>query len=265
MPPLELIDTHCHLDREPLAGSVEAVLARAHAAGVRGCLSVGTTVATSRINVELARRFPAVRAAVGIHPNEAETATDEAVAAIEELAASPEVAAIGEVGLDSYRQHASPEAQQRAVARFIRFATQRGLPLILHCREAYEPLLEALRAHAAGPLRGVVHCASGPPVFIEGALALGLHVSFAGNVTFPSAGPLRALVGLVPDDRLLVETDAPFLAPQPVRGRPNEPAHVAHTAACLAQLRATSVEALGALTSRNARHLFGFKENPEFA
>lgn len=267
---VELIDTHCHLDWEPLAGSVDAVLARAKAAGVAGCLTVGTTVATSRRAVELARphtnrvgvgasRFPAVRAAVGIHPNDAEAATDEAIAAIEALAQSPEVAAIGEVGLDYYRRSASPEAQRRALARFIRLAARRGLPLVLHCREAHEPLLELLRGQAAGPVRGVIHCASGPPAFIESALTLGLHISFAGNVTFPNAEPLRALVSLVPDDRLLLETDAPFLAPQPVRGRPNEPAHVAHTAAYLAQLRKTSVEALGALTSRNARHLFGFQ------
>lgn len=126
----------------------------------------------------------------------------------------------------------------------------------MHCRSAYEPLLEILRADMPPPIRGIIHCASGPPAFIREAVALGLHVSFAGNVTFPKADGLRALVALVPDDRLLLETDAPFLAPQPVRGRPNEPAYVAHTAACVARLRGVTVEALGRLTSRNAQQLF---------
>ena len=256
--PLELVDTHCHLDLEPLAASVDAVLARAREAGVRQCLSIGTTVEASRANVALAHRYPEVRAAVGVHPHEAETVTDETLAEIESLAGDPGVAAIGEVGLDYYRQHAAPEHQLRALRGFAAIAQRRRLPLAIHCRDAYEPLLDLLRQHAAGSLRGVIHCASGPAEFIQGALALGLHVSFAGNVTFPNAQALRALVPLVPDDRLLIETDAPFLAPQPVRGRPNEPAYAAHTAACLAQLRGTTVEVLGALTSRNARQLFGF-------
>ena len=253
----EFIDTHCHLDVAPLSASVDAVLARAQAAGVRSCISIGTTVEASRANVALAQRYPMVRAAVGVHPHEADTVTDETFAAIDALAAEPRVAAIGEVGLDFYRQHAAPEAQVRALTGFVQLALRRNLPLLIHCREAYEPLLQLLRQQARTPIPGLIHCASGPPEFIEGALALGLHVSFAGNVTFPNAKALRALVPLVPDDRLLLETDAPFLAPQPVRGQPNEPAYVAHTAACVAELRGVSPDSLGALTSRNARRLFG--------
>lgn len=254
--PLELIDTHCHLDLDPLAGSVGAVLERARASGVRTCISIGTTVEASRANVELAHRFPMVRAAVGIHPHEAGGVTDETLAQIERLAEDPAVVAIGEVGLDAYRRPALPDGQQGVLEGFVALALRRGLPLLLHCREAYEPLLALLRRSGRAPLRGVIHCASGPPEFIRGALELGLHISFAGNVTFPSAGALRELVPLVPDDRLLIETDAPFLAPQPVRGRPNEPAHVAHTAECLARLRGTTPVRLGELTSRNARRLF---------
>ncbi len=257
----DLIDTHCHLDLDPLAGSVEAVLARAQAAGVRHCLSIGTTVEASRANVELAKRYPMVRAAVGVHPNEADMVTDQVLAEIEALAADPVVAAIGEVGLDFYRHHAAPANQDRALRGFLAIAQRRHLPVLIHCRDAYEPLLEVLRQERSSPVRGVIHCASGPPAFIEGALSLGLHVSFAGNITFPNAQPLRALVPLVPDDRLLIETDAPFLAPQPVRGRTNEPAHVAHTAAAIAALRGMTVEELGALTSRNARRLFGLAED----
>ena len=253
---LELIDTHCHLDL--VQDAAEAVLARAQAAGVQACLSVGTTVESSRANVALARRIPMVRAAVGIHPHDADAVTEEALAAIDRLAEDPVVAAIGEVGLDAYRRHASPEAQARVLRAFVAMAQRRQRPLVLHCREAHEPLLALLRETAQPPVRGVLHCASGPPAFIESALALGLHISFAGNVTFPNAGAVRDLVPLVPENRLLLETDAPFLAPQPVRGQPNEPAYVAHTAAVVAALRQMSVEALSALTSRNARQLFGF-------
>ena len=264
MPP-ELIDTHCHLDLDPLAGSVEAVLARARTAGLCGCLTIGTSLEGSRASVELARRHPLLRAAVGVHPNEADGVTDETLAAIDALAGDPCVAAIGEVGLDEYRQDASPASQRRVLRGFLEIAQRRRLPLALHCRNAYEPLLDLLREASARLAGGVIHCASGPPAFIQGALALGFHVSFAGNVTFPNAHALRQLVPLVPDDRLLIETDAPFLAPQPVRGRPNEPAYVAHTAAALAHLRGTTVEALGALTSRNARRLFGFPKPEEVA
>jgi TatD DNase family protein len=136
-------------------------------------------------------------------------------------------------------------------------AQRRHLPLLFHCRgtQAYDQLLTLVRAHARG-LQGVIHCASGSAAFIRGALALGLHVSFAGNVTFPNAQALRELIPLVPDDRLLIETDAPFLAPQPVRGQPNEPSYVAYTAAAVAKIRGCSIETLGELTSRNARQLF---------
>lgn len=253
----QLIDTHCHLDLDPLAGQVEAVLTRAREAGVEHCLTIGTTVAASRASIAIAQAHPAVRAAVGVHPNEADTVTDETLAEIEALSRDAAVAAIGEVGLDFYRDSAAPANQERALRGFVAIARRRNLPLLIHCRDAYDALLALLRAEG-GAMHGVIHCASGPAQFIEGALALGLHVSFAGNVTFPNAAALRALVPLVPDDRLLIETDAPFLAPQPVRGQPNEPAYVAHTAATLARLRGVSVEALGAMTSANAQRLFRF-------
>ena len=253
---LDLVDTHCHLDWAPLAGQVEAVVARAREAGVRQMVTIGTSVATSRVNVQLAQEHPALYAAVGVHPNEADGVTDQTMHEIRALAGSPRVVAIGEVGLDAYRQHASRENQERTLRDCIALAREKQLPLLIHCRDAYEALLHLLRETADGPCRGIIHCASGPPAFIEQALALGFHVSFAGNVTFPSASALRALVPLVPDERLLLETDAPFLAPQPVRGQSNEPAFLAHTAAAVAALRGITPEALAALTSRNARVLF---------
>ena len=254
----QFVDTHCHLDLEPLSVDVAGVLRRAREAGVQRCITIGTTVEASRANVALARQYPMLRAAVGVHPHDAETVTDDVFAAIDTLAADPVVVAIGEVGLDAYRPNSRPEPQQRALRGFMAIAQRRRLPVLIHCRNAYTPLLELLGREAPRPMRGIIHCASGPPDFIQGALALGLHISFAGNVTFPNAHALRALVPLVPDDRLLIETDAPFLAPQPVRGQPNEPAFVAHTAAAVAQLRGMTVEALGDLVSANAEALFRF-------
>ncbi len=251
-----MFDTHCHLDLAPLSESVDAVLERARAAGVCYCLTIGTTLPASRANVELASRYTMLRAAVGVHPNEAETVTESMWPELEALASAPEVVAIGEIGLDYYRQHAAPDRQRMVLQRCLNLAQRQHLPVLIHCREAYVPLLDLLRQVGSGPWRGVMHCASGPPEFVQEALALGFHISFAGNVTFPKADVVRALVPLVPDERLLIETDAPFLAPQPVRGQSNEPAYVAHTAAYLAQLRGTTAEVLGALTTRNACRLF---------
>ena len=251
---VEFIDTHCHLD---MARDVDAVLARARSAGVVSCLTVGTSLESSRANVALAKRHPNLRASVGIHPHDADQATDEIIAAVDALAEDPHVVAIGEVGLDFFRQHASAEGQRRTLRAFLDIAARRHLPLLLHCRDAYEELLDRL-TQAGGPYHGLIHCASGPPAFIEEAIRLGFFVSFSGTVTFPNAAAVRALVPLVPDERLLIETDAPFLAPQPVRGQTNEPAYVAHTAAALAALRGTTVEALARLTTNNARILFKF-------
>jgi len=263
MPLAPLIDTHCHLDLEPLAALVPAVLERARAAGVSGCLSLGTSLESSRATVELARRHPMLRAGVGVHPELAETATDATLAELERLADESCVGAIGEVGLDDYREHAPMARQVEVLAAFAQIARRCRLPLAIHCRgtEAYGALLGLLRREGMAPWRGVLHCASGTPEFIRAVLELGLHVSFAGNVTFPSARALHQLVPLVPDDRLLVETDAPFLAPQPVRGQTNEPGHVAHTAAWLAAARGDTIERLAQITTDNARRLFGFPAN----
>jgi TatD DNase family protein len=258
MPP-ELVDTHCHLDREPLAGDLDAVLARAQAAGVRRMVTIGTDVASSRQSIALARRHPQLCASVGIHPEDAYTITEPALRAIEELSHDLSVVAIGEVGLDYYHMGAPKDVQIAAFERFVRMSQARDLALVIHCRDAYDDLLRVIRRAAARPVRGVMHCASGPPDFIRQALELGFCISFAGNVTFPNAAPLRELALLVPDDRLLVETDAPFLAPQPVRGKTNEPAYVAHTAAHLAQLRSTTLEHLAAATTANATRLFKLK------
>ena len=254
--PLEFVDTHCHLAEPPLAAAIPDALGRARAAGVAQVVTIGTTLADSRASIAAARAYAGVRAAVGIHPHEVNGTSEAELRELEALAGEPEVGAIGEVGLDFYRKLSPPERQREVFRACVQIAYRCSLPLAIHCRNAYEELLAILREEARA-VRGVIHCASGPPEFISGALSLGLHISFAGNVTFPNAQALRALVPLVPDDRLLLETDAPFLAPQPVRGRPNEPAYLAHTAQAVAQLRGVSVDELGCRTTANARALFG--------
>jgi TatD DNase family protein len=247
-----LVDTHCHLDYPPLSDDVAAVLQRAAAAGVQQCVTIGTSLERSRANIILAQRFPQqLRAAIGIHPNDCAETTAADLATLEQWAAQPGVVAIGEVGLDQYRQTVPLEKQQAVLQGCLAIARRCHLPVLLHCRQAHAPLLEALR-HIAGAWQGIIHCASGPAEFIQEALALGLHISFAGNVTFPNAKALHALVPLVPDERLLLETDAPFLAPQPVRGQQNEPAFVTHTAAWVANLRGATVEHVARVTTRNA-------------
>lgn len=255
-----LIDTHCHLDHPPLDTITEEVLTRAKEAGVYQCLTVGVNEASSRAAVILGQRHPELRVAVGVHPHDADSVTDDILAEIERLSQEPKVVAIGEVGLDYYRQHSSAENQQRVFVKFIKMAHRMNLPLIIHCRNAYQELLELLQRHAARPQRGVIHCASGPVAFIEEALDLGMHISFAGNVTFSNAKDLQALIPQVPEERLLLETDAPFLTPEPKRGKTNEPAFLKHTAAFVARLRGVTEEAIAALTTRNACKLFGFVE-----
>jgi TatD DNase family protein len=262
---LELIDTHCHMDMDPLIAEVDPCLDRARRAGVVQCLTVGTTVDSSHANAALAQRSPMLFASVGIHPHHAVDATERALEEIESLSEAPRVVAIGEVGLDHYYTRSPVEAQARALRAFVALAQRRALPLIIHCRDAYAELLETLAGAARQPISGVIHCASGPPAFITQALALGLHVSFSGTVTFRNAEMVQALVPLVPDDRLLIETDAPYLAPEPVRGRPNEPAHVRHTAEFLARLRGTTLEALAERTTRNARRLFRLPDPSDVA
>ncbi len=251
----EIIDTHCHLDWKPLCEDVHDVLNRAREVGVVHCITIGTDLETSVKNVAYAEAHEQVSAAVGVHPNEAENVSDDGVKAIVELSKHPQVVAIGEVGLDFYRDYASPEAQYKTLSTFIELAKQRNLPVIIHCRDAYAELIAVLQKEAQG-VQGVIHCASGPPSFIEAALELGFYVSFAGNVTYPSAKDLRELIALVPDDRLLVETDAPFLTPQPKRGQKNEPSFVAHTLEFIAQARQMSPDTLGQITTANARRLF---------
>jgi TatD DNase family protein len=237
-----LVDTHAHLMDAAFDLDRDQVVARANAAGVTRMVLVGYDRASSRAAVELARRVRGARAAVGIHPNSAAEASQADFDAVAELAAAPEVVAIGETGLDYYRDHTPPERQRQAFQWHLQLAEERQLPVIVHNRQAENDVVAATAAHA---VRGILHCFSSTDAgYPERMLALGYFVSFAGPLTFKNAAPLRAMVQRVPVERLLVETDCPYLAPTPHRGRRNEPAFVRDTAACLAQIVGVSFEAI---------------------
>lgn len=256
---MELYDTHAHLADEHLAADVSGVIERAHQARVTRILAVGTTADSSTACRELAAQFPQiVRSSAGIHPNHAAEALAGDWARIEALAELTEVVAIGETGLDLYWKDCPLPVQQDYFDRHIRLAQQLGLALVIHLRETTHEILSMLRAaRGRGELHGVMHSFTGTAEDAQNFLDLGLHVSFAGMVTFKKSDELRAVAARIPADRLLVETDSPYLTPHPFRGqRPNEPRLVVHTAECVAGERGLSLTELAALTTANALRLF---------
>jgi TatD DNase family protein len=253
----ELFDTHAHLHFPDFADDLPAVLDRAREAGVRGILTIGTDVETSRAAIAIAAREPDVWAAVGIHPHEAAAADDAALREIEQLAGAPRVVAVGEIGLDFFRNLAPRAAQIRCLGALLELARRVGKPALVHCRDAHDETLAALAEGRVGDVGGIMHCFSGDAAIAQRCLDLGLHVSIAGPVTYPNARALPDVVRVVPADRLVVETDCPYLPPQPFRGKRNEPAYVAITAARVAALRGEPLDALAAAMTANARRLFG--------
>jgi TatD DNase family protein len=254
----ELCDTHAHLDAEQFAADLPAVLGRARAAGVSRVIAVGITAESSARSVELLSRFPGVEATVGVHPNEITQAAPGDWDRVRELAGRPGVVGVGETGLDRYWDKTPFATQEDWFARHLELGRELGLAVVIHCREAEADVLRLLREafDRHGPIRAVMHSFSGSRETAEACLAMGLHLSFAGMLTYKNAQALRDVAAGVPGDRLLVETDCPYLAPVPLRGKRNEPANVVHTAACLASVRGEALEVLAARTTGNARGLF---------
>ena len=254
-----LIDTHTHLFDDRFRKDLPAVLDRAAAAGVERVVCLGIDRESSLASVEIANAHPLVVAAVGIQPNSAAEAQPGDWDAVVKLAENePHVVAIGETGLDRYWDRTPFALQEDYFARHIELARRLNKPFVIHCREAEADVVKVLRDHTAkGPHRAVMHSFSGDLATARECLQMGLFISFAGMVTYPNAQALRDVAKEVPLDRLLVETDCPYLAPQPVRGKRNEPAYVVHTAALLAEVKAVSVAEIEEHTTRNAKALFG--------
>ena len=247
-------DSHTHLDSCP-PPTAELVAAAANE-GVTRILTVGMDAATNRTALQAAEDFPQVHAAIGRHPNHAQGFDGADLADLEALAAHPRCAAIGETGLDYYRDYAPRADQERAFHAQIELARETAKPLIIHTRAAEDDTVDTLKARAHG-LQVIMHCFS-MPARLEECLAEGWWISFAGNVTYPKADDLARAAEEVPDDRLLVETDAPYLTPQVVRKERNQPAYVAHTARFVAERRGVSYEQLERVVERNAAALFGW-------
>jgi TatD DNase family protein len=253
-----LFDTHCHLDAGSFPEGADAVLERARAAkvGAFACIGVGS-LEMAEGAVALAERRPDVVATVGIHPHDASSADPALEAALERLAAHERVVAVGEVGLDFHYDHSPRDTQKDVFRRFIALARRVGKPLVIHTRSAPEDTLALLEAEGARDVGGIIHCFSEDLAFAKRALDLGFFLSFSGILTFKNARSVHEVAAFAPEDRLLVETDSPYLAPVPLRGKKCEPAFVAHTAARLAELRGTDPERVAALTSENAARVFG--------
>lgn len=254
---MRLIDTHAHINQKEFNDDRAEMIARAHAAGVEAVIAVGVTAVTSEVVCELAEHNPGVYAAVGIQPNytaEAELGDWNRIVA---LVGRPRVVAIGETGLDRYWKDSPIEVQRDYFDRHLRLSQERDLPFIVHMRDCEADILEMLReAHHRGPLRGVMHSFTGTQETAAECVAMGLYISFAGMVTYKKSEALRDVARNIPDDRILVETDSPYLSPEPLRGKRNEPANVVHTATCLAAARGQDPRQFCEQTTRNARVLF---------
>lgn len=256
-----LVDTHAHLDQEEFASDRADVVARAAAAGVEHLIAVGVTAESSARCVDLAARFPAVFASVGVQPNYVTEALAEDWDRVVKLAAEPGVVALGETGLDRYWDHTPIDEQRDYFDRHMRLSQESGLPFIVHMRDCERDILEMLREERTrAPLSGVMHSFTGDAAMAAECVELGLYISFAGMVTFKKSDGLRAVAATVPSERLLVETDSPYLSPEPVRKvRRNEPSHVVHTARCLADVRGVTLEELARQTTENANRLFALQ------
>jgi len=255
---MPFFDTHAHLDQPEFDADRAEVVARARAAGVEQIITIGTSAATSAVCVRLAAEFDGVQAAVGIQPNYAAEAAPGDWDRVVKLLDEPGVVAIGETGLDRYWDFAPFDQQQDYFDRHLRLSQERGLPFVIHMRDCDDDILAMLReARQRSPLAGVMHSFTGSAAMADECVAMGLYVSFAGMVTYKKSDELRRIAAAVPEDRILIETDSPYLSPEPVRKiKRNEPAHVVHTAARLAEERGTALEAFAAQTMANARRLF---------
>lgn len=253
---MRLFDTHAHLHDARYDEDRTAVLERLKQEGVTRCALIGADLASSKAAVDLAQTWPGFVASVGIHPHEAQEATEEGLSALRALAAQPCVRAWGEIGLDYYYDTYPRPQQVEAMERQMLEAQALNLPMIFHVRDAWGDFLPHVQSKT---LRAVAHCWSGSRESAKVCLDAGMYVSFSGSVTFKNANHLREVAAYVPQERLLIETDCPYLTPVPHRGHRNEPAYVAHVASCLAEVRSVSVKALAETTFVNGCRFYGLE------
>jgi TatD DNase family protein len=253
-----LVDSHAHLDAKPFTADLDDVIKRAHENGVEQILTVGCDLASSRASVDLALRYPNIYASVGIHPHDASTVDDCVIEELTSMIESVEkVVAIGETGLDFYRDHSPRDLQRRSFRRHIQLAKETGKPLIIHDREAHDEVIQIMREENAAAVGGVLHCFSGDLEMARKCVEMGFYISFAGPLTYPKNEALRSIAKALPIDVMLVETDCPYLSPQKWRGKRCEPAYVRTTAEKLAEIKGLTIEDVARITSLNTWRLFG--------
>jgi TatD DNase family protein len=257
---VSLIDTHAHLTDPKFDSDVDEVIARANAAGVERIIVCGYDLESSRAAVELAVRFESVYATVGVHPHDAKSYSADIESAIEELSRAPKVLAIGEIGLDYHYDFSPRCAQVAAFEAQVELAAKLGLPIVVHSRESNDEALQVLAGRAGNIIAGVFHCFSGDVEFARTVLEMGFYIGIDGPVTYKASEKLRAVVEFCPLDRLLIETDCPYLTPVPHRGKRNEPAYVRYVAEEAARAKGISFEKLAEATTSNARRLFGLSK-----
>jgi len=251
-----LFDTHAHLDDEVYDQDRDAMIQRARQAGIKHIVNVGFNLETALGSIKLAEKYDLIYAAVGFHPHNAAEAGPGYLADLEKIASHPRVVALGEMGLDYYRDLSPRPVQQRVFREQLSLAKKLGKPVIIHDRDAHGDIMDILRREGLGPAGGVMHCYSGSWEMARDCLEMGFYISIAGPVTFPKAPRLKDVAARVPGDRLLVETDAPYLTPMPHRGKRNEPAYVFFTAEEVARLRGMKTEDLAQMCTENGRRLF---------
>jgi TatD DNase family protein len=260
-----IIDTHAHLDLSVYDEDREEIIERATAAGVVSIISVGTDLESSKRAVALAERYPNIYAAVGIHPHDVNAITMADIDAVTKVGMSPRVVAVGETGLDFYRDISPRDRQVIAFLWHLDMADEMGLPVIIHCREAAEEMVQLLRNRMAehqcsGLYRGVIHCFNGDAATVQAYMDMGFHISLGGYIGYPKATVLQEVIKSIPGERLLTETDCPFLPPQDHRGKRNEPSYLRITVKKLAEIRKETYERVAMVTTENARRLFGIPE-----
>jgi len=253
-----LIDSHAHIQGKEYAGEAADVIARANAAGVEKIIAVGGAgdMSSNTEAVALADSFPNIYATVGMHPHDAKDVGADELRALRALTSQPKVIAVGETGLDYYYNHSPHEVQCRVFTQFIRMARETGLPIVVHERDAAQEAAELLRSEGGRELHGVIHCFTGNYEAACAYLDLGFYLSFTGIITFKNAEPLRQVVRQVPLERMLVETDSPYLTPVPHRGKRNEPAYVRLVAETVASVKSISLEDVARVTTENVQNLF---------
>jgi len=251
----QLIDTHVHLDHQWFDGERDAVVQRALTAGVAAMVTIGADVGSSEAAVRLAETYPSVYATVGVHPHDASTADDAAFRRLARLAEHPKVVAVGEIGLDYYYDHSPRDVQRDVFVRQLQLARRTGLPFVVHNRDASDDIMAILREHGRG-LPGLLHAFTGSAAMAAECMEMGYYISVGGMATFRNAGAIREAIRDVPLERIVLETDAPYLTPVPLRGRRNEPAYVRHVAEFLAAERGLDVAEVARVTTANARRFF---------